>query len=92
MTRHQLFAAVMVGAGALILISSAFSSGEYDDNFVVVVDHDRGHRLSGDEVSIESNGSGLVVRTKDGTIDCKKNGGTVVINREDGSSTEITCD
>lgn len=92
MTRHQLFGAILLGAGALILISTAFSGDHDDDGLQIVINGDKKRHLSGDSVEIESSSRGMIVHTKDGSIDCKKNGGTVVINRSDGSTTEITCD
>jgi|GEM_PF-1683512 len=94
MTRNQLFMALAGGATVLAVISAGLTSSDHADDhdgFLVIAGGDR-VSVSGDDIEIESRGDSIVVHTKDGTINCTKNGGTVVIEREDGTKTEISCD
>jgi len=81
MTRNQLFIALAGGAVVLALVSASLTSEE-----------SRMFSGGGASIEIENRGDEVIVHTKDGSINCTKNGGTVVIERADGSKTEITCD
>lgn len=81
MTRNQLFIALAGGAVVLAVISGSLTS-EKDKTFSV----------TGASILVENRDDDVIVHTKDGSVNCTKNGGTVVIERADGTKTEITCD
>ena len=84
MTRNMIFGGVLVAVVAVMAIGSLLSPEEKrsDDGWGVKVS------VSGDEIVIEEN----TVRTSDGEVNCRKNGGTVTVTRESGQEVTIVCD
>lgn len=97
MTRNMIFGGALVGAIALIGISSLFSDDDGrdwdddDDHRVRVVVNGETIVTSG-SILIEGRGDDIIVVTDDGRINCTDNGGTVIVDREDGNKVEIICD
>ena len=84
MTRNMIFGAVLVAVVAVMAISSLMSPEESSssDGWGMRV------TVSGDDIVIEEN----TVRTSNGDVDCRKNGGTVTVTRESGQEVTIICD
>lgn len=91
MTRNQIFGAALGGAGVLVLLSTVFSSDDQGKDYRI--DFREGKRvvITDDSIEIENVGDDTLVHTKDGTINCTKNGGSVTITKSDGTTTVITC-
>ena len=90
MEKNKIFIGVIGGALLLAALSNVFSSEEHqsgDHMFEMSMDDDdrqhRSHSRSGKNSSIRFNGE---------SISCDAENGTVVLEREDGSKTTVTCD
>ena len=84
MTRNMIFGGVLVAVVAVMAISYLFSPKDTSssDGWGMKV------TVSGDDIVIEEN----TVRTSNGDVNCRKNGGTVTVTRESGQEVTIICD
>lgn len=97
MTRNMIFGGILAGAIALIGVSSLFSENDnrnrYDDDGDTVRIVVNGEMIVPDgSVVIERRGDYVFVNSKNGRVNCTKNGGSVIVDRKGGNKLEVICD
>ncbi len=97
MTRNMIFGGILFGAIALIGVSSLFSVSDNserddDDSEIIRIVVNGETIVSDGSIVIERRGDYVFVISEDGRVNCTQNGGSVVVDREDGNTLEIICD
>lgn len=96
MTKNMMFGAIVAGAVVLIGLSSLFSesdSRDYnDDNNRIRLVVNGETIVTDGSIIIEKRGDDVYVSSGNGRVNCTKNGGSVVVDRDGSNKLEIICD
>ena len=90
MEKNKIFIGVIGGALLLAALSNAFSSEDHhSDDHMFEISYGDGDRKHG---SSSRSGNNAKIMFNGKSVNCDAETGTVVLEREDGSKTTVTCD